>query len=88
MPVTIEDEDEETKTIVLRDDGIRPQTTMQTLQKLKPSFVDNGTTTAGNSSQLSDGASAVLVASRQYGSFSQYTLSIVYSPFFYLPIYL
>ena len=39
---------------------------MATLAKLKPSFVEDGTTTAGNSSQLSDGASAVLVASRAF----------------------
>ena len=44
------------------DDGIRPDTTLAALGKLKPAFARNGTTTAGNSSQLSDGAAAVLLA--------------------------
>lgn len=44
------------------DDGIRQDTTLAALGKLKPAFARNGTTTAGNSSQLSDGAAAVLLA--------------------------
>jgi acetyl-CoA acyltransferase 1 len=47
-----------------RDDGIRPQTNMAVLQKLKPVFSENGKTTAGNSSQMTDGAAAVLVMTR------------------------
>jgi acetyl-CoA C-acetyltransferase len=48
---------------VARDEGIRPDTTAEGLAKLKPSFREGGTVTAGNASMLSDGAAAVLVAS-------------------------
>ena len=54
----------ETKVLVNRDDGIRPQTTAAGLGKLKAAFQKNGTTTAGNSSQVTDGASCVLLARR------------------------
>lgn len=50
--------------VVDRDEGMRPGTTPQTLAELRPAFVDNGTITAGNASQISDGAAAVLVADR------------------------
>jgi acetyl-CoA acyltransferase len=46
------------------DQGIRPETTLQSLAALKPAFRDNGRMTAGNSSQVSDGAAALLLASR------------------------
>jgi acetyl-CoA acetyltransferase family protein len=46
------------------DQGIRPETTLEGLAALKPAFRENGTITAGNSSQVSDGASAVLLMSR------------------------
>jgi acetyl-CoA acyltransferase len=46
-----------------RDEGIRADATAASLGALKPSFVDDGLVTAGNSSQISDGASAVLVMS-------------------------
>jgi len=46
------------------DQGIRPETTMEALAALKPSFKEDGTITAGNASQVSDGASAVLLMSR------------------------
>ncbi|PIN22756.1 hypothetical protein CDL12_04517 [Handroanthus impetiginosus] len=46
------------------DDGIRPNTNMRDLAKLKPAFKKNGTTTAGNASQVSDGAGAVLLMKR------------------------
>ncbi|KAF8388357.1 hypothetical protein HHK36_027023 [Tetracentron sinense] len=46
------------------DDGIRPNVTMSDLAKLKPVFKKDGTTTAGNSSQVSDGAGAVLLMKR------------------------
>jgi acetyl-CoA acyltransferase 1 len=49
---------------VSADDGIRPDTSVAGLSKLKTSFSDDGTTTAGNSSQVSDGAAAVLLARR------------------------
>ena len=47
---------------IVQDDGIRPTTTADKLAKLSPVFnKENGTTTAGNSSQLTDGAAAVLL---------------------------
>ncbi|HJZ57125.1 MAG TPA: acetyl-CoA C-acetyltransferase [Gemmataceae bacterium] len=49
---------------VTRDEGIRPDTTSEGLAKLKPAFKPDGTVTAGNASQLSDGAAAVVVASK------------------------
>ncbi|MBX9626408.1 MAG: acetyl-CoA C-acetyltransferase [Gemmataceae bacterium] len=49
--------------IASKDEGIRPDTTAEGLAKLRPSFKPDGTVTAGNASQLSDGAAAVVVAS-------------------------
>ena len=46
-----------------RDEGIRPDSTAESLAKLKPSFRPDGTITAGNASPLNDGASAVLIGS-------------------------
>ena len=48
---------------VSRDEGVRPETTVETLARLKPSFKENGTVTAGNASSISDGAAALLVVS-------------------------
>ena len=45
------------------DEGVRPGTTVESLAGLKPSFESDGTITAGNASQISDGASAVIVMS-------------------------
>lgn len=50
---------------VATDEGIRPDTTLEGLAKLKPVFALNGTVTAGNSSQTSDGAAFVLVMSER-----------------------
>ncbi|XP_065254907.1 3-ketoacyl-CoA thiolase, peroxisomal [Emys orbicularis] len=62
---TVKDDQGNQKTItVLQDEGIRPSTTLEGLAKLKPAFKENGSTTAGNSSQVSDGAAAVLLAKR------------------------
>ncbi len=47
------------------DEGIRPDTTAQGLAALKPAFSEDGTITAGNSSQISDGAAALVVADRE-----------------------
>jgi acetyl-CoA acyltransferase len=47
-----------------QDEGVRPETTLQALAALKPSFAREGTVTAGNASQMSDGAAAVMVMSR------------------------
>lgn len=49
---------------VTQDDGIRPQTKMEVLSQLKPVFSKDGQTTAGNSSQTTDGAAAVLLMTR------------------------
>jgi 3-oxoadipyl-CoA thiolase len=49
--------------LVDRDESIRPDTTLETLAKLKPVFREGGTVTAGNASPLSDGAAAVLLLS-------------------------
>jgi acetyl-CoA C-acetyltransferase len=51
------------ETVVTRDDGPRPGTTMEVLATLKPAFRPDGTVTAGNSCPLNDGAAAVLVMS-------------------------
>jgi acetyl-CoA C-acetyltransferase len=48
-----------------RDEGIRPDTTAETLAELKPAFRTDGTITAGNASQISDGACAVVVMSAE-----------------------
>ena len=47
------------------DQGIRPDTILETLAQLKPAFKPDGKITAGNSSQISDGAAAVLLMSRE-----------------------
>jgi len=47
------------------DEGVRPDTSLEALAKLKPVFHVKGTVTAGNSSQTSDGAAAVMVMSRE-----------------------
>jgi len=55
---------DETPVTISEDDGIRPETTLSGLAKLKTVFKKDGTTTAGNSSQVSDGAGAVLLMRR------------------------
>jgi acetyl-CoA C-acetyltransferase len=52
-------------TVVTKDDGPRPGTTMEVLGKLKPAFRENGTVTAGNACPLNDGAAAVLIMSEE-----------------------
>ncbi|MFE2474725.1 acetyl-CoA C-acyltransferase [Streptomyces sp. NPDC059389] len=47
-----------------QDEGIRPETTVESLGKLRPAFAKDGTITAGTSSQISDGAAAVVVMSK------------------------
>ena len=49
--------------LVTEDEGIRPATTAETLARLRPAFSADGTVTAGSSSQISDGACAVVVMS-------------------------
>ncbi|XP_054634342.1 3-ketoacyl-CoA thiolase, peroxisomal isoform X2 [Dunckerocampus dactyliophorus] len=54
----------ERQVTVAKDDGIRAGTTLAGLSRLRPAFKPDGTTTAGNSSQVSDGAAAVLLGRR------------------------
>lgn len=49
---------------VTKDEGVRPETTVETLGGLRAAFAEGGTITAGNASQISDGASAVVVTTR------------------------
>ncbi|XLS93645.1 hypothetical protein HN51_069653 [Arachis hypogaea] len=56
---------EEKQIIVSADDGIRPNSTLMDLAKLKPAFQKDGSTTAYNASQVSDGAAAVLLMKRR-----------------------
>ncbi|KAJ1693943.1 hypothetical protein LUZ63_010641 [Rhynchospora breviuscula] len=55
---------EERQITVIADEGIRPDTSLEVLAKLKPAFTKDGSTTAGNASQVSDGAGAVLLMRR------------------------
>ena len=55
----------ESDEMVSTDEGIRPGTTVETLAKLKPAFKEDGKVTAGNSSQITDGASAALIMSEE-----------------------
>jgi acetyl-CoA C-acetyltransferase len=48
-----------------RDEGIRPDTSLEILAGMRPAFTEDGTVTAGNASQISDGACATVVASRE-----------------------
>ncbi len=52
-------------TIVDTDEGVRPGTTVETLAKLRPAFSAGGTVTAGNASQISDGAAALIIVSER-----------------------
>jgi acetyl-CoA acyltransferase len=66
LPIEIKDDDgKPTGEFITADEGIRPGTTAETLAKLKPSFKPDGKVTAGNSSQITDGASAVLIMSEE-----------------------
>ncbi|CAO3671909.1 unnamed protein product [Rhizopus stolonifer] len=76
LEAVVTDKDgKETKVVVDRDDGVRPGTSPETLAKLKPAFDENGSTTAGNASQVSDGAAAVLLMKRKTAQ--KYGLPIV-----------
>ena len=63
IPVKIISKKEEI--IISKDEFIKPQTSMETLAKLRPAFLENGTVTAGNSSGINDGGAAVMVASEE-----------------------
>jgi len=61
IPITVETE--EGKEEFARDQGIRPDSSMESLANLKPAFKPDGKVTAGNSSQITDGAAALLIMS-------------------------
>ncbi len=66
VPIYVRDENgEPTDELMTADEGIRPDSTVETLGNLKPAFKENGKVTAGNSSQITDGASAVLIMSEE-----------------------
>ena len=69
VPVEVRDEEgKSTGELLTADEGIRPDTTAEVLANLKPSFKPDGKVTAGNSSQITDGAAAVLVMSEEKAS--------------------
>ncbi|TCZ73202.1 acetyl-CoA C-acetyltransferase [Paenibacillus albiflavus] len=55
----------EKKFVFDKDEGVRPDTSVEGLGKLKPAFSINGSVTAGNASQMSDGAAAAVLMSRE-----------------------
>ncbi|MBU9710468.1 acetyl-CoA C-acetyltransferase [Evansella tamaricis] len=70
VPVTLRSIDDkhklvEKEVLLEQDEGVRPDTTLETLAKLRPAFNVKGTVTAGNASQMSDGAASVLVMDRE-----------------------
>jgi acetyl-CoA acyltransferase len=66
VPVAIrDDEGNDTDELITTDEGIRPGSSVEALANLKPAFKENGKVTAGNSSQITDGTSAVLVMSEE-----------------------
>ncbi|WP_447949880.1 acetyl-CoA C-acetyltransferase [Microbacterium aurum] len=56
------------------DEGIRPETTVETLAGLRPAFAKDGTITAGNASQISDGAAAVVLTTRAHADENGWTV--------------
>ena len=67
VPLVVrDDEGNDTDETISTDEGMRPDTTVETLAGLKPAFKpEGGKITAGNSSQITDGASAVLIMSEE-----------------------
>ncbi len=66
VPVPVrDDEGQDTDELLVTDEGIRPGTSMEALANLKPAFKEGGKVTAGSSSQITDGAAAVLVMSEE-----------------------
>ncbi len=64
VPIQVKNEDGTTSEFS-RDEGVRPDTSLEKLASLKPAFKPDGLITAGNSSQISDGASAILIMERE-----------------------
>ena len=74
VPVFIrDDEGHATNELMKSDEGIRPDSSVATLANLKPAFKEDGKVTAGNSSQITDGASAVLIMSEEKAKELGYT---------------
>jgi acetyl-CoA acyltransferase len=74
IPVFIRDDDgHATDELMKSDEGIRPDSSVATLANLKPAFKEDGKVTAGNSSQITDGASAVLIMSEEKAKELGYT---------------
>ncbi len=66
VPIKVKDPSgNETGEVFDYDEGIRPESSLETLAKLKPAFKPDGKVTAGNSSQITDGAAAVLIMSEE-----------------------
>jgi acetyl-CoA acyltransferase len=66
VPVPVKDEEgNDTDELLQADEGIRPDSSVEALANLKPAFKENGRVTAGNSSQITDGSSAVLIMSEE-----------------------
>ena len=63
--------------VVTTDEGVRPDTTVETLARLRPAFAEDGTITAGNSSQISDGASAVVLTTRAHADENEWPVLAV-----------
>jgi acetyl-CoA acyltransferase len=63
LPITVPTESGDE--VVSQDEGIRPDSSMETLARLKPAFKPDGVVTAANSSQITDGAAAVLIMSEE-----------------------
>lgn len=61
---------------VTADEGVRPETTLETLAGLRAAFIEGGSITAGNSSPISDGASAVVVTSRRRADAEGWTVLV------------
>jgi acetyl-CoA acyltransferase len=74
VPVYVRDDDGvDTDELMKTDEGIRPDSSVATLANLKPAFKEDGKVTAGNSSQITDGASAVLIMSEEKAKELGYT---------------
>jgi acetyl-CoA acyltransferase len=74
VPVYVrDDEGHATDELMKSDEGIRPDSSVATLANLKPAFKEDGKVTAGNSSQITDGASAVLIMSEEKAKELGYT---------------
>ncbi|HLG92212.1 MAG TPA: thiolase family protein [Acidimicrobiales bacterium] len=69
VPVAVkDDEGNDTGEVLTVDEGIRDDTSLEALAKLKPAFKPDGKVTAGNSSQITDGAAAMLIMSEERAS--------------------